>query len=113
MQIMIPRGEIKDAIGGFSKIVNGKCTLPILGCVRFENRKSGVTAQVTDLDQVARFRFTNAQVDGIGAFIAPLASLKEMAKGDDRESIEFETGKNGSVSITNHVGSHAVKHAVN
>ena len=110
MQITIPRGELKTAVGGFSKIVNGKTTLPVLGCVRFESGGHGITAQVTDLDQTLRYKFGEAQAHGDGAFIVPLASLKEMAKGGEGETIEFEAGENNTVAITNHVGAHAVKH---
>ena len=38
MKISISRNELKEAVAGFTKIVNGKShALPILGCVRFES----------------------------------------------------------------------------
>ena len=85
MQITVNRGELKEACAGFIKIVNGKSrTLPVFGCVRFESSKSGVMAQVTDLDQWLKYRFSAAQAKGQGAFIMPLAYLKEMVKGHEQ-----------------------------
>src|ERR1017187_1896815 len=97
-QLTIPRGELKEAVAGFSEIVNGKTTLPVLACVRFSGTGT-VTAQVTDLEQTARYKFNGAQ--GAGTFIIPLANLKELAKGNDKETVEFETAGT-SVTITNH-----------
>ncbi|MDA0323190.1 MAG: DNA polymerase III subunit beta, partial [Verrucomicrobia bacterium] len=108
MKVTIPRKEIKEAVAGFGKIVSGKTTLPVLGCVRFDNDK-GVSAQVTDLDQYLRYRFAEARAVGDGAFVVPLAALKDLAKGSDGENVEIEAGDNGGISVTNHVGSHAVK----
>jgi len=113
MNISISRNELKEAVAGFTKIVNGKShALPILGCVRFESNGRVIIAQATDLDQTVRYAFTGAQAQGEGAFIVPLSNIKELAKGSDKETIEFETGDHGSLSITNHVGTHAVRHPV-
>lgn len=111
MQITVPRNELKEAVAGFSKIVNGKSqTLPVLGCVRFASTATGVTAEVTDLDQTARYHFGAAEASDGGAFVVPLASIKDLAKGKDRETVVFETGEASAVTITNHVGEHAVRH---
>jgi DNA polymerase III sliding clamp (beta) subunit (PCNA family) len=112
MQITMPRGELKAACGGFTKIVNGKTTLPILGGVRFANNGHGITAQVTDLDQHLRYRFSAAQAQSDGAFVVPLVALKELAKGSDKETVEFETGADNSITVTNHIGSQAIRHPV-
>jgi len=113
MQITMPRGELKEAVAGFIKVVNGRShTLPILGGVRFENSKAGITAQVTDLEQHLRYRFGGAQAQGDGAFIVPLANLKDLAHGNAQETVVFESADKGSVIVTNHVGDHEVKHPV-
>ncbi len=113
MQITIPRGELKEAVAGFIKVVNGRShTLPILGGVRFENREGGLAAEVTDLDQHLRYRVGSAQAQGEGAFIMPLANLKDLAHGNAQETVTFETAEKGSVIVTNHVGDHEVKHPV-
>ena len=109
MKVSLPRSEVKEAVAGFSKIVNGKShTLPVLGCVRF-NLNGAVTAQVTDLDQHLQYRFGAAKAQGEGAFIVPLANLKELAQGKAEEIVEFETGDGTAVSVTNHLGSQVVR----
>jgi DNA polymerase III sliding clamp (beta) subunit (PCNA family) len=114
MQITVQRGELKEAVAGLGKIVNGKShTLPILGCVRFAANGNGIVAQVTDLDQHLRYRFCGAQANGDGGFIIPLSSIKDLARGKDQEQIEFEAGANSAVLVTNHVGSQVVKHPLN
>lgn len=113
MQITIPRGELKEAVAGFSKIVNGKSrTLPVLGCVRFQRTAYGITGSVTGLDQHLRFTFAGAQANGDGSFILPLASLKELTQGKADDAIAFETGKDNAVLVTNNVSGHAVRHPV-
>jgi DNA polymerase-3 subunit beta len=112
MQLTIPRSELKNAVTGLSRIIPNKTTLPILSAVRFDHNGCHSVAQATDLDQTARYHFTAAQATGDGAFIIPLQCLKELAKGNDRETVEFETASNGTINITNHVGGHTVKHPV-
>jgi DNA polymerase-3 subunit beta len=111
MKLTIPRSEIKEAVAGLSRIVANKTTLPVLGCVRFDVN-GAVTVTATDLEQTARYRFAGAQSQGEGTFIVPLAAIKDMAKGNDREQIEFETTDGTTVTVTNNVGAHAVKHPI-
>ena len=97
MQMTVSRGELKEAVAGFNKIVNGKTTLPILSCVKFENNGHGILAQVTDLDQTASYHFIGAQAQGEGSFIVPLAGLKEMnfdlgLLGFDEEDLALTRG---------------------
>ena len=113
MKLTIPRGELKAATAGFSKIVNGKShTLPILGCVRFEHNGDGLVAQATDLDQYCSYRFPDTQSEGDGSFILPFQNLKDLAKGADAETVELQTGENDEVIITNRLGAHVLTHTV-
>ena len=112
MQITLPRRELKEAVTGFGKIVNGRVTLPVLGCVRFEADAQGVSGQVTDLDQIARYRFGDAEVEGTGAFLVSLADLKELAKGSQHETVEFRADQDWNITVTNHVHGHAVTRPV-
>jgi DNA polymerase-3 subunit beta len=111
MKLTIPRSEIKEAVAGMSRIVSNKTTLPILGCVRFDVN-GAVTAQATDLEQTARFTFTGSTATGTGSMIIPFQTMKELGKGNDKESVEFETGDDLTVTVTNHVGANAVKHPI-
>jgi DNA polymerase-3 subunit beta len=109
MQITISRGELKEACSGFQKIVGNKTTLPILGGVRLESNKGTITADVTDLDQHLKYRFSNVEVQGEGHVVVALQALKELAKGAADEILEFETQAD-SIVVTNHVGSQVVRH---
>lgn len=111
MKITIPRNELREAVAGFSKIVNGKSrSLPILGCVRFEAGKQ-VTAQATDLDQFATYQFADAQADGKGVMVLALTTLRELIKGSDTDTLVFATD-NDQVCIENPVGGHVVRQTV-
>jgi DNA polymerase-3 subunit beta len=112
MQLTVSRHELKEAVTGFSKVIGTHTSLPILACVRF-NSNGVITAEGTDLDQTARYTFANATADRHGVFTVPLANLKELAKGDEKDSIEFETGAGTTVNITNQVGTQTVKHPLN
>lgn len=115
MKITIQRGELKAAVSGFQKIVNGKSrSLPILGGIRFEHKADALTALATDLDQFLVYAFQQAQADGDGVMILPLAVLKDLAKGRDGETVELAgaSGPEWTVGITNHVGGHALQRSV-
>jgi len=109
MKATIERRQLKIALAGLGKVIDRSSTLPILGCIRFDTGADGVVAQATNLDQTARFRFENATSRGSGAFVLPLTNLKELAKGKQSEEIEFETGTELTVAVTNHVSGHAVR----
>ena len=112
MTLTLTRGELKTAVAGFSKIVNGKShTLPILGCVRFEAGKH-ITAQATDLDQHAHYRFTDSQADGTGVLVIPLQHLKDLAKGADAERIDLQAGADDEITVTNRTGAHVMTQTV-
>jgi len=112
MTLTIPRGELKSAVAGFSKIINGKSrNLPILGCIRIESAKQ-ITAQANDLDQHATYRFTDAHADGMGVLIIPFQVIKDLAKGADAELIDLQAGSNDEITVTNRVGTHVLTHTV-
>jgi DNA polymerase III sliding clamp (beta) subunit (PCNA family) len=117
MKITISRRELKDLVSGFSKIIPHRPTLAVLGMARFDvGRSNRLVAQATDLDQAARYQFDQATVDGSGSLIAPFATLKELAKGADSETIELEAGpttdEKATVIIVNNVGGHALRQTV-
>lgn len=110
--ITLQRGGLRDACQGFSKIIGGKSTLPLLGCVRFRADGNGVTAQATDLDQVLDCQLDRAEVRGDGDCIIPFSTLKDLAKGCKDESVEIEAEDPLNITVTNHVGGHAVRRPV-
>jgi DNA polymerase-3 subunit beta len=112
VNVSIPRQQIREAAQGFSKIVNGKTALPVLGCVRVQADDSGFVAQATDLDQVIEYRFEGAEVYRKGACIIPLSTLKDLAKGAKHEQVEIYADASTEVVLVNHVGGHALRHPV-
>ncbi len=114
MELSISRAELKTAVTGLSRIIPNRVTLPILGGVRFEADENGtVTASATDLDQSASYRFVNTTSVDVGAFVLPLTALKELTKGADREHVILTTTPDQQVGVTNHVGGHQIRFAVN
>lgn len=109
MKLTLTRGELKEAVGGFQKIVSGKPTPAILGYVRFTAAGGDLTAAATDLDQSAVYRFDNAGADGEGEVLVPLTLLRELSRGEGAEVVTFESAGT-SLTITNNVGGHAVRH---
>lgn len=115
MKLILSREELKTAVAGFQKIVNGKSrSLPILGGICFESRDGAVNAQATDLDQHLIYTFKQARADQDGVLILPLVNLKDLAKGRDDETVEFACtgGQEYVVGVTNHVDGHAIQHSV-
>ncbi len=112
MKITIQRGEIKAAVAGFSKIISSKTNLPVLASVRIEVSNGTVTAEATDLDQVARYQFANAEADQDGAFLIPFQFLKDLSKGADPELIDLQADEGDDILVTNRPGSHQVTQTV-
>ena len=109
MKITVTRGELKDAVQGFAKIIPaGKPHLSILGCVRFAIEAGDLMAQATDLDQTAVFRFDNAEAEGDGVIIIPYPLLRELSKGAGAETVVFEAADGSVVKVINNIGGHAV-----
>ncbi len=111
MNVAIPRSEIKAAVAGFSKVVNGRTTLPALACAMFESDADGVRATVTDLDQSASYAFVNAESGARGRCLVPMTELRELAKARGPATIEIEAVDDG-VAIASSVGSNAVTQTV-
>ncbi len=111
MKLTVTRGELKDAVQGFAKIIIGKPNISILGCVRFAVEAGDLTATATDLDQTLRFRFDNAESEGDGVIIIPYPLLKDLCKGAGTETVTLEN-EGADIAVTNVVSGHAVTSTV-
>ena len=111
MNIVLHKSELREAVAGFNKIITRRSTLPVLGCVRFDAGNHGVTAQATDLDQTAVYRFAQAEAGGDGTCILPFAHLKDLAKGSNGDQVAFET-QGEHIAVTNRIGGHAIRQVV-
>ena len=107
MKITMTRGELRNAVSGFSKIIPSKTGIAVLGCVRFYVEGGDLKAQATDLDQTLVYRFDNAEVGGSGEIIVPFPAIKELARGDASDTVCLEQGGD-KVTVTNSVGGHEV-----
>jgi len=111
MKITITRRELKSMTTGFSKIVPNRGTLQVLSCVCFSNTSGKVTAEATDLDQTAVYSLDNSAAEGEGVMLVPLALLRSLSKGTDREIVALESADD-KITVTNHVGGHAVTQTI-
>jgi len=112
LKLTTTRKQIKEAVSGFTKIINGKQTIPVLGHVRLHADEDGVTATGTDLEQIATYAFGKSDSHEEGDCIVPLSALKALTKGSAQDTVEIEADSPESITITNHVGGHAVRQPV-
>ncbi len=96
--IQIPVSELKTALTGLGKIINPRCPLPEIGCVRLSHYSGGVDIQATDLDGFATCRITGATADPFEPVLIPFESLARQVKGmvtKDSLGITFAGNKTG------------------
>ena len=111
MKMTVTRGELKDLVSGLAKIIPNKNSLAMLGSVRFAIDSGDLTAQATDLDQTAIYRFNCAEAEGEGVIIIPLPLLRDLSKGDGIGRVTLAT-EGTDVLVTNNVGGHAITRTV-
>ncbi len=111
MKMTVTRGEIKDLVSGLAKIIPNKNSLAVLGCVRFAIDSGDLTAQATDLDQTAIYRFNVAEAEDEGVIIIPFPLLRDLSKGDGTGRVTLAT-EGTDVLVTNNVGGHAITRTV-
>ena len=111
MKLTVTRGELKDLVSGLAKIIPNKNSLAVLGCVRFAIENGDLTAQATDLDQTAVYRFNAAEAEGEGVIIIPFPLLRDLSKGDGIGRVTLAT-EGTDVLVTNNVGGHAITRTV-
>ena len=79
MQIVIAMKELKDAVTGFSRVVSGKNTLPILSAVKI-NCEAGIT-KITGTNLTEYLTRNLESATGEGNFIIDFKELKDYLKG--------------------------------
>lgn len=78
----LPAVALKNAFAGLSKIISGRTTLPVLGCVRIEADASGAARfQATDLDTFVTCEVTGASPAGFPACLVTFEPLNRIVKG--------------------------------
>ena len=87
MTIILRRKEIKTLVQGFTKIIATRAKIAILGYIKLDSRGGSLTAQATNLDEVATYRFAEAELEQDGSLIVPFQLMKDLAKGGGSETI--------------------------
>ena len=77
----LPAVALKNALGGLSKVISGRSTLPVLGCVRVEATPNGAARiQATDLDSFLTCHVQGSP-GGFPACLIPFDPLNRIVKG--------------------------------
>ena len=111
MKLTLTRRALKEAVAGFAKIVASRTALPVLGGVRFEAGRDGAVAEATNLDEHLRFCFPTATALEAGVLIVPLQALKDLCKGDARDTLLLES-EGDDTAVSHPVGGHTLRRAV-
>lgn len=89
MKLIISKKGLKEALIVMSKIISGKSTLPIVGAVKINSDKNGVTVSGTNLEEYLTCKIEGSE--GGGSFIINLKELKDYLKqGGTSATVEFE-----------------------
>src|SRR5687768_12468344 len=77
-KITISVSELKNALPGFSRIINKRTTLPVLGCILFQSKQGQLQLTATNLDD-----YVSRTIESDGEFNAaiPYEALNKILKG--------------------------------
>ncbi len=106
------RHHLQEALRGLGKIISAKATLPILQHVRVKAEAGRVTISATDLEQLAEYRITDAEISGDTDLLVNYNRLKEFVNGGDGSApVLIEKAEDGRVRVAYSVAGHTVERA--
>jgi DNA polymerase III sliding clamp (beta) subunit (PCNA family) len=77
-KINLTVSELKNALPGFTKVINKRTTLPVLGCILFQSKQGQLQLTATNLDDhVSRTIETNGEFNAA----IPYEALNKIVKG--------------------------------
>ncbi len=79
-KITISVSELKTALPGFSKVINKRTTLPVLGCILFESKQGQLQLTATNLDDYVLRSIPGVEGEAFRAVI-PMESLHKIIRG--------------------------------
>ena len=86
--IPLPIAELKPALTGLGKILNGRSTLPILKNIKIERTHDGwITLTSTDLDRWASVRLEHPSVGPVISMLLPFDQLSQIVKSGGKGEI--------------------------
>jgi DNA polymerase III sliding clamp (beta) subunit (PCNA family) len=80
MKINITASDLKSALAGFSKVVQKRTTLPVLGCILFQSKQGQLQLTATNLDEYVSAILPCNSVPEFKGLI-PFETLHKIAKG--------------------------------
>jgi len=105
-KITLPIAELKPALTGISKVVNKRCTLPVLNHLKVERTKEGWTAlTATDLSTFITVRMEQPSDGDPMTVLVPFEDLQKITKSCQKTDNIFLSGDQESVTIEYAVGS--------
>ena len=110
--IKLPITELKNALGGFTKVIPRHSTLPVLGSLHVERDRQGwVHLTATDLDTFLSLRLeTPEQIGSPAKCLVPFAELQKLAKiCPADETLELEVLSEEQLLVRHRIGSHPVE----
>ena len=113
--IKLPAAELKNALGGFTKVVPRHTTLPVLSTVHLERDHQGwVRLTATDLDTFLSLRLETPQQIGEPAkCLVPWPELQKLGKNCQTDEIlDLEVLAEDKLLIRRHVDGHPIEQVV-
>ena len=113
--IKLPVAELKNALGGLTKVIPHHSTLPVLGMVHVERNAQGwVHLTATDLDSFLSLRLeAPAQIGDPVKCLVPFAELQKLGKTCPADEIlDLEMLDEDKLILRHCIGSHPVEQVV-
>ena len=113
--IKLPVAELKTAIGGLTKVVSQRTTLPVLGMIHVERDRHGwVRLTGTDLDTFLTFRLeAPAEVANPTSCRISLGELQKLGKSCPAdETLDLEVLSEDKLLLRHRIGSHPVEQVI-
>ena len=110
--IKLPITELKNALGGFTKVVPRHSTLPVLGSLHVERDRQGwVHLTATDLDTFLTLRLeTPEQIGSPAKCLVPFTEMQKLAKiCPADETLELEVLSEEQLLVRHRIGNHPVE----
>jgi DNA polymerase III sliding clamp (beta) subunit (PCNA family) len=100
----LPAAELKTALTGLGKVINKRCTLPVLAHLRVTRTSDGaVTLQATDLDTTVIYAAEQPSEGPACDFLVPFDSLNQFVKGG-KEPVQLIREAKDKVRLKTHIG---------
>ena len=96
--IALPVAELKPALTGLGKVINKRCTLPVLSLIKIERTKEGwIALTSTDLDTFVTYRLEQPSDGEAVSLLVSYDELQKVAKNCQKiDTVSIRTAENPS-----------------